>query len=289
MKNNVCILSIISILIVSCNVKDAGNVQEVDSQNIDVLTSQQEIIYHGESNYASFFDSNVNSEVAYGSSREHPLHLRDFNAHAVTIDPSVSGKQLAKTKSVESAPTVLINGKTIEQLNSWSNSLHTKSALSKSSGDLSSASLDEYYGVDVTFSIQDRDVKMYIPQVVEITYPKSHESFYPICYFDKYKLTWDSDSRNTNGVVILIEWDGSTLDKETTPDYIRRIDIVEDTGETTIKKEMFDDIPHLAIVKVTILRGNINIVEVQDVAYKLYASSEASLSTIIAKENLDVE
>ncbi|MDR0565653.1 MAG: hypothetical protein LBG47_01225, partial [Prevotellaceae bacterium] len=82
---------------------------------------------------------------------------------------------------------------------------------------------------------------------------------------------------------------GSTLDKETTANYIRRVDIVEDTGETIIKKEMFDDIPHLAIVKVTVLRGNIDIVEVEDVAYKLYASSEASLNTIIAKEDLDVE
>lgn len=52
---------------------------------------------------------------------------------------------------------------------------------------------------------------------------------------------------------------------------------------------MFDDIPHLAIVKVAVLRGNIDIVEVEDVAYKLYASSEVSLNTIIAKEDLDVE
>jgi hypothetical protein len=279
-----------SLLIASCDVKDAENAQNIDSQNIDMLTSQQEVIYRGESNYAKFFDSNVNSEVAYGSYRKHPLHLRDFNAHVtehLAIAKNISDKQLVKAKDVKSEPAVLINGKTIEQLNSWGNSPNTKSALSKSAG--SSSPLDEYYGTDVTFSVYGKDVKMYIPQVVEITYPKSHESFYPICYFDKYKLTWDKDSRNTFGVVILVEWDGSTLDKETTKNYIRRVDVVEDTGETIVRQEMFDDIPHLAIVRVTILRGNIDIVEIQDMAYKIYASSEASLSTIIAKEDLEID
>jgi hypothetical protein len=44
--------------------------------------------------------------------------------------------------------------------------------------------------------------------------------------------------------------------------------------------------PHLAITKVTILRGNINIVEVQDISYKLYGSSDASLYTIIARSDI---
>jgi hypothetical protein len=133
----------------------------------------------------------------------------------------------------------------------------------------------------------EKIVTLYIPKIAEITYPKSHQSLYPICYFDRYRLKWDKDEKNANGLIIIVEWDGSMLEGEIAGSYVRMIDIVEDIGETIIKKEMFDLIPHLAIVRVTIVRGNIDITEFNESAYKLYAESNASLHTVILKEDFE--
>ena len=274
-------LVIVGTIIVSCDKKSIQGLEDKNTKD-GSLDTEQEILYKQASNYAAFFDYSVHNEVAYESSREHPLNNRNFGAfNKVLQHNEISG--LAKSK--EAHPQIKINGKTMSELSDISKNILDLSQR-KSSNEKSSSDLDEFYGQDVTFSLGDKDVTMYMPQLVEILYPLSHEIYYPICYFDRYRLRWQSDDRNANGVVVIVEWDGSIFGEEPLQKYIRRIDIVEDNGETIIKPELFEGMPHLAITKVTILRGNIDIVEVQDISYKLYGSSDASLYTIIAKNDI---
>jgi hypothetical protein len=279
--------------IAGCTVNEREHTLEnVQSQDKDQPVFVQEIIYTKDSKYAKFFDSNVDNEVAYGSSREHPLHFRDFNAHAKKIKIENKG-EIMQTSTTANKLSVFINGESIEQLNSNNIVSNSQNTVQQA------AALDrQLYGQDVLFTLQEeriienrptiveKTVTMYVPQIAEITYPKSHQSLYPICYFDRYRLKWNKDEKNTIGMIIIVEWDGSLLEGEITDSYVRKIDIVEDTGETIIKREMFDEIPHFAIVRVTIIRGNIDITEFNESVYKLYAESNASLHTIILKEDI---
>lgn len=68
---------------------------------------------------------------------------------------------------------------------------------------------------------------------------------------------------------------------------IRTIDVVDDTGQAILKKEMFEDIPDFAMINITILRGNIDIVELEKRAVKLYAASNSSITVVLAKMSLE--
>ena len=47
---------------------------------------------------------------------------------------------------------------------------------------------------------------------------------------------------------------------------------------------MFEGIPSLAIVRVSLIRGNIDIVDVYDHTFKIYAASEAVIRSIVVDE-----
>lgn len=234
----------------------------------------QEIIFKGESNYSKYFDNNVNIEISYSSAREHPMNTRDFSANIHSLHERLP-------KKLE----VTVNNETIENIRNFSANNYFIDPYEKSN--IKYSKLNDFYGKKIDFSINRDIFKMYIPKTIEILYPKSHKEYFPICYFNRYKLKWEKDRYNDNGVVISVEWLGQIFGEIDTKNYIRRIDIVADNGETIIKPNMFDKIPHLAIVKITIARGNIDIIEKQGMTYKLQGISEASLYTIIARKNLE--
>jgi hypothetical protein len=298
MKKNIYI-AIICLCVAGCNTNDnVSNLPDEIQSPEKTPQAIQEIIYTKSSKYARFFDSNVDREVSYGSSREHPMHIRDFSAHErkIIVDAKAEGINKLSTTG-GNTETILINGKTIDNLNN----LHSNIQKVQSQKASDNTTLNDFYGRDVSFEVKttklindrlvsiDTSVVLYVPKMAEIAYPKSHQSLYPVCYHDRYRLQWDKDERNDIGMVVIVEWDGSMLEGETEDTYIRRIDIVEDNGETVIKPEMFDNIPHLAIARVSILRGNIEIAELtEDMVYKFYAESNASLNTIILKEEIDL-
>ena len=72
------------------------------------------------------------------------------------------------------------------------------------------------------------------------------------------EIEWNPDYSNTNGVLIIIEWNGITLtDNLSSNGTTIGIDIVEDTGVTTLNNDLFDNIPDEALVNLWLLRANV--------------------------------
>lgn len=75
-----------------------------------------------------------------------------------------------------------------------------------------------------------------------------------------YIINWNADSRNTNGMAVIISWHGKSY---TTSDphnpisslnYIVNLDIVDDIGTYTITTDNFKDLPQNAIFDILLIR-----------------------------------
>lgn len=96
-------------------------------------------------------------------------------------------------------------------------------------------------------------IEMYIPKEITITNPslKIDDNYLPLCYYDGFQLEWNKDDSNTNGV-----------DRET---HVRRTCILDDTGIGIIPTELFEGIPDTAVCHMTVLRGNIETLTLDDI------------------------
>ena len=134
------------------------------------------------------------------------------------------------------------------------------------------------------------EVSLYIPRPIEITTPAvtSDEDFYPFCYSKDFVLRWNADTNNENGVIVVVEWFGATAgqgDYENT--HIRRIDLVEDTGEALLDSALFDGIPNTALVHLTLLRGDVKNIDLDDCTYKISGETHAYLSLVLVTKIKD--
>jgi hypothetical protein len=110
----------------------------------------------------------------------------------------------------------------------------------------------------------DTTVTMYVPNLVEITSPKieSNQDLFPYCYYHNFILSWNKDDQNSNGLVVVVEWTGVLLDGNKTAQYVRNIDVIpNDSGSTMLNDKLFDNIPENAIAYITLLRGNVSLIE----------------------------
>jgi len=135
-------------------------------------------------------------------------------------------------------------------------------------------------------SASDTTVTMYVPDLVTITSPKIEktEDLFPYCYYKEFKLKWNADTNNLNGLVVIVEWYGSSLTDNKTNKYIRNIDILPvDNGEAVLNNKLFDNIPEKAIAYITLLRGNISVLDNLTDPYRLVAESHAILPLILIR------
>ncbi|MDD3079971.1 MAG: hypothetical protein PHH37_12840 [Paludibacter sp.] len=141
----------------------------------------------------------------------------------------------------------------------------------------------------------DTTVTMYIPELVEISSPKVETSkdLMPYCFYKNFVLKWNTDTKNENGLVVVVEWSGMYVTGQKENKYVRNIDIItDDNGSTTLKNEIFNGISENAIAFITLLRGNIAIVDdyysKQEIIdpYSLIAETHAILPFILVR-NLD--
>ena len=106
-----------------------------------------------------------------------------------------------------------------------------------------------------------------IPAEIHIVSPDISQSGdgFPLCYYSDFILRWTGDQSNENGILIIIEWDGSMVFGEHYQNTsIRATDLYDDTGECTLNPHLFDDIPDTALCFLTIIRGNAEFMEVDD-------------------------
>lgn len=80
----------------------------------------------------------------------------------------------------------------------------------------------------------------------------------PMCYYDNMEIEWNPDYNNTNGVLIITEWNGVTLTGASVGSGTTiGIDFVDDTGVTTLNNDLFNGMPDEAFVNLWLLRANI--------------------------------
>lgn len=123
----------------------------------------------------------------------------------------------------------------------------------------------------------------------------------PCCYVKDMEIAWNPDYDNRNGVVILVEWQGSTVSEPTRDIHIVTGDIVADNGQVVLRDELFNDIPNEAIVNLWIMRANMGEVIAREsrdetyqrllrllTSYELGESQREEILSIINEEPLPI-
>ena len=129
-------------------------------------------------------------------------------------------------------------------------------------------------------------VSLYVPKEIEILSPsiEGEEDLLPLCYYDNFRIEWNGDEDNDNGVVLILEWTGDkVIGVDYTQTNIRRTCVVEDTGSYTFDKNIFDGIPDTAVCHLTILRGDLDVIDYNDESFKIMAETHEFLTFILIK------
>lgn len=80
----------------------------------------------------------------------------------------------------------------------------------------------------------------------------------PMCYYDQMVIEWNADLSNDNGIIVIAEWDGITMNGDTGNGPIVGIDyIVDDDGDATLNNDLFNGMPNEALVNLWFLRASV--------------------------------
>lgn len=246
---------------------------EHQKQNISVENKITENVLATEPSVYSTYLFVNNPLLGYTSMKENPL--------ADEVLDGFLPKQLSATKNSGRDFTITVNGVNISSINSGSS-------------DAKSSFFQSLYGQKVFFSFSNNSkddtssVGMYIPNLVSITSPKIEEEqeLYPFCYYENFILGWNSDPMNENGLIVVVEWNGTLISEEDDcNEYVRNVDqILNDDGKTTLNSKIFDGIPDRALVYITLLRGNIVLADIDEVTYRLFGETHAILPIILIRD-----
>ncbi|WP_346862277.1 hypothetical protein [uncultured Draconibacterium sp.] len=265
-----------TIVLLSCSKSEVNNSANENRLEPEGSTT---ILFNGSSVYAEFFSNDADREVGYYSTRAN-INDRDLVGFDRAFSPDI--------KSTQNKFTLFANGVNIKTLGDPE---------SPKSGNMCINGFEDLFGKTVRFGISsemtksgstsDDDISMYVPYIIDINYPvASATELQPLCLYDDFALAWNKDENNGNGVVVIVEWDGEVLGAAKNEKSVRTIDIVEDSGTAILNPELFNDIPDLAMVNITILRGNISVAEIENTAVKIYAASNSSILVVVAKETV---
>ena len=137
-------------------------------------------------------------------------------------------------------------------------------------------------------------ITMYVPELLEITSPniETPDDLLPYCYYKDFALGWNADPQNENGLVVVVEWNGSDLYGNEYKEYVRNADIITtDNGKCVLNNKLFDGIPHGALVSIQLIRGNIEVTGLiidnatgEEEEFVFVAASQAILPFILVRE-----
>lgn len=272
-----------AIIFLSCN-GEMGKVEHIAKpteveQEYRATTS---FIFKGSSVYSKFFDENVDREAAFYSTKVNVNKRSLLGIDKINLD-----KTQTKSSSINRF-SILANGIDLSMIG-ISDDTRSEDTASEIDGRLA-----DLFGKEISFTVDfptdarsssGVEVNMYIPHIIDINYPiASHTELQPLCPHDDLIVVWNKDELNDNGVIVIVEWDGDMIGQDFRNEGVRTIDIVDDTGEAILNTALFEDIPDFAMINITLLRGNIDIVELENSAVKLYGVSNSSITVVLAKE-----
>ncbi len=276
---NIYILVILAIILFSCE-KEKQNSEQGVSNVID--NEVKECVLATEPSVYSNYFNNDSYLAGYSSVKQNSLSDEELVPIFVEQENGLkSTKQIAFTAN---------NHDVLAGVSNLKSSPITKGH------DL----FNSWYGQDVKFILSSNSklksassadtvaIEMYVPELVEILSPpiETAQELYPYCYYDNFILKWNADVNNENGLVVIVEWLGTVLSEDVDEaTYVRNIDVInEDDGEVVLNSKLFDNIPNKALAYVTLLRGNIEIAELDSTSYRVFGESHAILPMVLVRE-----
>lgn len=153
--------------------------------------------------------------------------------------------------------------------------------------------LFDYFGKKTSFKIGSLtkvgtydENELYIPELIEILSPQvtQESELHPRCDVNNFIVRWNEDPLNENGVIVKIEWSGSVLFGHHRDDsHIILADLFPDTGEATLPLQLFEGIPDTALCELTLIRGNVDAIVVDDYSYKMGGASSETLAFVLLR------
>ncbi len=276
---NILIIGLVALTILSCKQDNVELDKEVETKTVDNKVSEN-VLYTGTSVYGNFFAHNA-PIVGYSSLKQDALSGEEL---------AILSPRTPQLKSVGMNDLqISINGVGLDQ-----SQLQLKSGILKEQNKM----LDMWYGQDVEFIVttssllksgdmlEEKDtVRMYMPDLVHIISPEiqTEEELYPLCYYKNFELHWNADEKNENGVVVIVEWLGSIVGENKNGNYVRNIDILPDNGKAILNNKIFDGIPDKAYAYLTILRGNIDLIDINEMSYRVLGNTQEVLPLVLIR------
>jgi hypothetical protein len=150
----------------------------------------------------------------------------------------------------------------------------------------------EIFGKTISISINNNKneensqiIEMYIPEKLEISKPVAEAGKSVYAYYKNFIIEWNADFKNDNGLMVAVEYSGETVGQKNSEKHLQVIDYIEeDNGKFILKETMFDDIPNLSFIEIVLLRGNIDINELDGETYKTYAEAHQRIPVLLIKD-----
>lgn len=285
MKITNCIF-ITALILSSCTDK-SDIVSTTETNTFTTNEVKETILYTGTSNYSKIFQVEA-PLIGYSSLKENSLAEEELNIiNQLTKHDSDGMQRISSVNEIN----VAVNGVNLsdfssigdgrQRMKSTKNILYGSNVSFRVTQTNSSSNLSKVISKDTT-------VTMYIPNLVNITSPKieKEEELFPFCYYKDFEISWNADADNKNGLVVMLEWHGISLKGERKSIFVRNIDIIEnDNGSAKLNDKLFNNIPNNAIANITLLRGNVTILEnfISNESYRLAAESHAILPFVLIR------
>ena len=133
------------------------------------------------------------------------------------------------------------------------------------------------------------EIKLYVPKKLNISKPvqQTNTKTSILAYYKNFVLEWNADPKNQEGLMVAVEYLGETLSGIENDEMasIVNVDHIEnDNGKYILKQAMFDDVPNLSFINIILLRGNVDIREIEGETYKTYAESHQRIPVLLVKD-----
>lgn len=225
MRTKIFFISLLAVLCTACkNSKNTEIIEDIKN------TPKYNILYKDSSIYIDWYLKNPESIIQYSYAKS-PLQIFERNTQDNTL--MLNDKVGIR---IHDSYTISNNEET------------TTFNLTREASVLESSSISTNHIIIETRTVEP----------IEFIQPSTDEcNCIPMCYYEDMQIEWNQDPNNTNGIVIVAEWNGITMDGQTGESAIANIDIVDDTGVAILNNDLFEGIPDEALVNLWLLRANI--------------------------------
>ena len=254
--------------LISCNNSEPTNTASTDN------TSKRKVLFEGSSPYLDWYYGQTEAFVSYS--------FRD-------ITNNTKDKQSENVRVLEDNTITLKNGVKVrvhDEYKLTNLGEQTKLQLTRSAAVVQDENQQAPRRLPAEMNTPDPRVFEYIIQTatpVEITSPAIDPCDpMPYCYYDDFVVEWNADPNNTNGVVVIAEWNGGILHSPSENISLVSADLFDDTGTATLNSRMFEGMPDNALVHLWFIRGNLLTINENDAEVSLQDLMDSSPEDVAA-------